>query len=133
DRFVASFVGDANILAGRLVERRGDVATVSIGEVHLDVPAAPLAQLTAGDAADVFVRPEHLAMAPRGAPGSLPGTVATQVFQGDHVDLYIDVPGVARGPVLLRSPGIIALSSCPVGAEIGLMIGSDDVVAFPPE
>jgi putative spermidine/putrescine transport system ATP-binding protein/spermidine/putrescine transport system ATP-binding protein len=133
DRFVASFVGDANILAGRLVERRGDVATVSVGDVHLDVPAAPFARLAAGDAVDVFVRPEHLAVASRGAPGSLPGTVATQVFQGDHVDLYIDVAGVARGPVLLRAPGIIALSSCPVGAEIGLMIGSDDVVAFPPE
>jgi putative spermidine/putrescine transport system ATP-binding protein len=133
DRFVASFVGDANILAGRLVERRGDVATVSVGDLHLDVPATPLAQLTAGNAVDVFVRPEHLAVVPRGAPSSLPGTVATQVFQGDHVDLYIDVTGVARGPVLLRAPGIIALSSCPVGAEIGLMIGSDDVVAFPPE
>jgi hypothetical protein len=35
--------------------------------------------------------------------------------------------------VLLRSPGIAALSSCPVGAEIALTIGSGDIVAFPPE
>ncbi|MEH2553229.1 spermidine/putrescine ABC transporter ATP-binding subunit [Bradyrhizobium algeriense] len=40
DRFVASFVGDANLLNGRLVERRGDVAMVSIGDVRASVPAA---------------------------------------------------------------------------------------------
>jgi putative spermidine/putrescine transport system ATP-binding protein/spermidine/putrescine transport system ATP-binding protein len=133
DRFVASFVGDVNILAGRLVARRGDVATVAAGDLCLDVPAAPVGQMTVGDAVDVFVRPEHFVVSSRGAPGSLPGTVVTQVFQGDHVDLYIDVPGVARRPVLLRASGIAALSSCPVGAEVGLIVGSDDVVAFPPE
>jgi putative spermidine/putrescine transport system ATP-binding protein/spermidine/putrescine transport system ATP-binding protein len=133
DRFVASFVGDANVFRGRLVERRGDVANVSFGDIRVDVPAAPLARLSAGDAVDVFVRPEHLTVTSPHAPGSFPGTVVTQVFRGDHVDLYIDVPGISSGPVLLRAPGIAALSSCSVGAEIGLMIGSDDVVAFPPD
>jgi putative spermidine/putrescine transport system ATP-binding protein/spermidine/putrescine transport system ATP-binding protein len=132
DRFVASFVGDANILNGRLVEKRGDVAVVSVGDISADVPAAPIAALSIGDAVDVFVRPEHLAVTSRGASGSLPGTVTTQVFQGGHVDLYIDAPGSAGERILLRSPGIAALSSCPVGAEIGLTIGSDDIVAFPP-
>lgn len=132
DRFVASFVGDANVLNGMLVERRGDVATVSIGDVCADVPATPLVALSVGDAVDVFVRPEHLSVTSRGAAGSLPGTVMTQVFQGGHVDLYIDAPGTAAERILLCAPGIAALSSCPVGAEIGLMIGSDDIVAFPP-
>jgi spermidine/putrescine ABC transporter ATP-binding subunit len=132
DRFVASFVGDANVLNGMLVERRGDVATVSIGDVRADVPATPLVALSVGDAVDVFVRPEHLSVTSRGAAGSLPGTVMTQVFQGGHVDLYIDAPGIAAERILLCAPGIAALSSCPVGAEIGLMIGSDDIVAFPP-
>ena len=132
DRFVASFVGDANILNGRLVEKRGDVAVVSVGDISAEVPAAPIAALSIGDAVDVFVRPEHLAVTSRGASGSLPGTVTTQVFQGGHVDLYIEAPGSARERILLRSPGIAALSSCPVGAEIGLTIGSDDIVAFPP-
>ncbi|MET0905092.1 MAG: TOBE domain-containing protein, partial [Tardiphaga sp.] len=92
----------------------------------------PIAALSIGDAVDVFVRPEHLAVTSRGASGSLPGTVTTQVFQGGHVDLYIDAPGSAGERILLRSPGIATLSSCPVGAEIGLTIGSDDIVAFPP-
>jgi putative spermidine/putrescine transport system ATP-binding protein/spermidine/putrescine transport system ATP-binding protein len=132
DRFVASFVGDASVLNGRLVARRGDVAVVSIGDMSVNVPATPTAGVAIGDAVDMFVRPEHLAVTLRGAAGSLPGTVTAQVFQGGHVDLYIDAPGSARERILLRSPGIAALSSCPVGAEIGLTIGSDDIVAFPP-
>jgi putative spermidine/putrescine transport system ATP-binding protein/spermidine/putrescine transport system ATP-binding protein len=122
-----------NVLAGRLAERRGDAAGVLVGDVHVDVPAAALVSLPIGDRLDVFIRPEHLTVAPRGAPGSLPGTVAAQVFHGDHVDLHLELPGLARERVLLRAPGIAALSTCPVGAEIGLVVSSGDVVAFPPE
>jgi spermidine/putrescine ABC transporter ATP-binding subunit len=133
DRFVASFVGDVSILAGLLVERRGDVAGVLIGDVRLDVPAAALASLSIGDTLDVFIRPEHLTTAARGAPGSLPGTIAAQVFHGDHVDLHIEMPGLARERVLLRATGIAALSACPVGAEVGVVVSSGDAVAFQPE
>ncbi len=133
DRFVASFVGDVNVLAGRLMERRGNAAGVLIGDVHVDVPAAALVSLSVGDRLDVFIRPEYVTAAPRGTPGSLPGTIAAQVFHGDHVDLHIELPGFARERVLLRVPGLAALSTCPVGAEIGLAISSGDVIAFPPE
>jgi spermidine/putrescine ABC transporter ATP-binding subunit len=133
DRFVASFVGDVNILAGRLAERRSDVASVLIADVPVDVPAAALAALSIGDALDVFIRPEHLTVAARGAPGSLPGAVAAQVFQGDHVDLHIEMPGIARERVVLRAPGIAALSAYPVGAEVGVVVSPGDIIAFPPE
>jgi spermidine/putrescine ABC transporter ATP-binding subunit len=133
DRFVASFVGDVNILTGRLVERHGAEASVAVGDVHADVPAAPLAALSIGDRLDVFIRPEHLAVSGRSTPESLPGIVAAQVFQGDHVDLHIEMSSHARERVLLRVPGIAALSACPVGAEIGVVIRSGDIVAFPPQ
>ncbi|KYK47765.1 Fe3+/spermidine/putrescine ABC transporter ATP-binding protein [Bradyrhizobium liaoningense] len=133
DRFVASFVGNVNVLTGCLVERRGEIATVSVGNLRLEVPVAPVAKLAVGDVVDVFIRPEHLAVTSGSTPGSLRGTVATQVFQGDHIDLYIEIAGVAREPVLLRAPGIAALSSCPAGTDVGLIVGSDDVMAFPSE
>lgn len=133
DRFVASFVGDVNVLTGRLVARRGEVATVSIGDMHIEVSAAALAKLAVGDLVDVFVRPEHFAVTAATTPGSLRGTVTAQVFQGDHIDLFINAAGVAREPVVLRTAGIAALSSCPVGTEVGLIVASDDVVAFATE
>lgn len=133
DRFVASFVGDVNVLAGCLVARHDEVAIVSIGDMRLGVPAVPLERLAIADVADVFIRPEHLAVTSADTPGALRGTVTAQIFQGDHTDLYVNVVGVARGPLLLRTAGIAALSSCPVGAEVGLIVGSDDIVAFAPE
>jgi hypothetical protein len=122
-----------NILAGRLAARRGDGADVAVGDVHMDVPAAALAALAIGDGLDVFIRPEHLAVAARSAPGSLPGAVVAQVFQGDHVDLHIELLGLAREPVVVRAPGIAALSAHPVGAEVGVVISPGNIVAFPPE
>jgi putative spermidine/putrescine transport system ATP-binding protein/spermidine/putrescine transport system ATP-binding protein len=133
DRFVASFVGDVNVLPGRLAARSGDTAHVFIGDVAVNAPGAAVAALSIGDGLDVFVRPEHLTLAERGAPGSLPGTVAAQVFQGDHVDLHIDMPGLSNERVLLRAPGIAALTAYPAGAEIGVLVSPVDIVAFPRE
>jgi hypothetical protein len=104
-------------------------AVVAIGDVHVDAPAA----LSIGDGLDAFIRPEHLTVAARGVPGSLPGTIAAQAFQGDHIDLHIAMPGLACERVVARAPGIAALSAYPVGAEIGLIIRPGDIVAFPPE
>jgi putative spermidine/putrescine transport system ATP-binding protein/spermidine/putrescine transport system ATP-binding protein len=133
DRFVASFVGDVNILPGRLIERRGDVAVVAIGDVHVEAPAAALAAFALGDRPDVFIRPEHLTAAAPGASGSLPGVIAAQVFQGDHVDLHIEMPGLAGQRVVVRAPGVGALSAHSAGAEVGIVFSPGDIVAFPRE
>ncbi len=124
DRFVASFVGNVNVLAGCLVERRGEVATVSVGDMRIEVPAALLAQAAIGDVVDVFIRPEHLAV----TSGSTPGGAA---WNGDHAglsgrshrSLHRCRRRCARARPVAR-PGIAALSSCPVGTEVGLMVRS---------
>jgi putative spermidine/putrescine transport system ATP-binding protein/spermidine/putrescine transport system ATP-binding protein len=133
DRFVASFVGDVNVFAGRLESRDGDRALVSIGDAAFSVAAQPTEALSQGDALDVFVRPEHIAVDTPNVAGRLNGTVAAQVFQGDHVDLYIDVPGRAREWVLVRCPGVDAMAQWPKGQRVGLAIRPDAVAAFPKE
>ena len=42
DRFVASFVGDANVLRGRLDGLDGAHAVVAVGAARVKVPASPL-------------------------------------------------------------------------------------------
>src|SRR5205085_8873286 len=38
DRFVASFIGDANVLCGRLVRIDGATATIALGHIEVSVP-----------------------------------------------------------------------------------------------
>lgn len=133
DRFVASFVGDVNVLYGRMERREGERASVSIGESVFDVAGAPITALSAGDPLDVFVRPEHIHVDAPDVAGHLPGTVAAQVFQGDHVDLYVDLPGRAREWVLVRCPGVDAMARWPKGQRVSLAIRPDAVAAFPKE
>ncbi|MGQ4273917.1 ABC transporter ATP-binding protein [Terrihabitans sp. B22-R8] len=133
DRFVASFVGDVNVLRGNLVRRAGEVALVNVADVAFEVPAAPLIGLDQGADVDVFVRPEHLTVDAPDEAHRLTGIVAAQVFQGDHVDLYIDIPGIARERVLVRSPGVEAMGLWPVGARVGLATTPADIAAFPLE
>lgn len=132
DRFVASFIGDASILKGKLLSVNETMAQVAVGPLNVEVPAAPLAGLTAGADVDLFVRPEHLMPADGdAAAASLSGTVRTQVFQGGHVDLYIDLAEYAAQPVLLRSSGAHAPSMRKTGDVVRIRPVSTDLVAFP--
>jgi putative spermidine/putrescine transport system ATP-binding protein/spermidine/putrescine transport system ATP-binding protein len=130
DRFVASFVGDVNVLHCRieLVER--DIATVALGSMKITVPAQTLRGPSAGDVADLFVRPEQLRIAEPGGPVAMCGTVAAQVYRGDHIDLHVDVPEAQSGRILIRVPGHEALSRWPVGTRIGVALAGNSVTVF---
>jgi spermidine/putrescine ABC transporter ATP-binding subunit len=132
DRFVASFVGDVNVLHARLGRIDGATAEVAIGAARVLVPIAPLQGAAIGDAVDLFVRPEDLRVAESGMAVAATGVVAAQIYQGGHVDLYVDIPDVASGRVLLRVPGTKAMSLWPIGARIGITLATDTVVAFKP-
>jgi putative spermidine/putrescine transport system ATP-binding protein/spermidine/putrescine transport system ATP-binding protein len=132
DRFVASFVGDVNVLRARLECIDGTVATVALGSVKVQVPARTLQGAAAGGAVDLFVRPEALRVAEQGATAAVHGTVATQIYQGGHVDLYVDVPEALSGRVLLRLPGQEGISRWPAGTRIGITLAADQAIAFVP-
>ena len=131
DRFVASFIGNVNVLAARL-ERTGPAeCVVAVGAVHVAVPAGQIDGAKLGDAVDLFVRPEHLRIAHDGEAVAATGTIATQIYQGDHVDLYVDVGCAAADHILVRIPGQDALSRWPVGASVGLALAEAGAIAFP--
>ena len=132
DRFVASFVGDVNVLHARLGRIDGTTAEVALGSAGVLVPIDTLQGAATGEAIDLFVRPEDLRVAEQGMAVAAYGAVAAQIYQGGHVDLYVDMPEVASGRVLLRVPGTKAMSLCPVGARIGVALSADKVVAFKP-
>ena len=130
DRFVASFVGDVNVLRARLEHIAGATATVALGPAHLQVPSRTLEGAAAGTAVDLFLRPEELRVAEAGAPVAANGVVAAQIYQGGHVDLYVDVPESVTGRVLLRVPGQDAMTRWPAGTRVGIVFASDKGIAF---
>ena len=131
DRFVASFVGDVNVLRARLDRADGATAVVVLGPARIKVPSRMLGGVAAGAAVDLFVRPEDLAVAGDGAAALAHGVVAAQVYQGGHVDLYVDAPDAASGRLLLRLPGQAAMTRWPLGTRIGIALAVDEAVAFP--
>jgi putative spermidine/putrescine transport system ATP-binding protein/spermidine/putrescine transport system ATP-binding protein len=131
DRFVASFVGDVNVLRARLERIDGAAAAVAIGPQLMKVPGAPLAAVAPGSVVDLFVRPEDLRVAENGAPMVAQGVVAAQVYQGGHVDLYVDGIEGASTRVLLRIPGQAAMTRWPLGTRVAIALAAEEAVAFP--
>ena len=132
DRFVASFVGDVNVLHARLGRIDGTTAEVALGAARVLVPTETLQGAATGALIDLFVRPEDLRVAEHGMAVAAYGVVAAQIYQGGHVDLYVDMLEVASGRVLVRVPGTKAMSLWPAGARIGIALAADKVVAFKP-
>ena len=130
DRFVASFVGDVNVLRARLDSVDGKVATVTLGAARISVPREPLAQVRQGDRVDLFIRPEQLRFASSSEPFAAEGTVAAHVYQGGHVNLYIDAPEVCTSRLLVRSLEPDAITRWPTGTRVGVSIVENDAIAF---
>jgi putative spermidine/putrescine transport system ATP-binding protein len=130
DRFVASFIGDANVLRARLERIDGAVATIALGAARVAVPARTLQGGAVGDPVDLFVRPEGLRVAENEAAAAVHGLVAAQIYQGGHIDLYVEVPQAVSGRVLLRVPSHEAASLRPPGTRIGITLAADAAIAF---
>jgi putative spermidine/putrescine transport system ATP-binding protein len=133
DRFVASFVGDANVLRGRLERADGPSAVVALGAARVEVPLGPLAGLKVSAPIDLFVRPEQLRIVEPTDPCATVGTVVAQIYQGGHVDIHVACMEAAGGRVLVRSGGHDAMTRWPISAKVGISIGTDESVAFAPD
>jgi putative spermidine/putrescine transport system ATP-binding protein/spermidine/putrescine transport system ATP-binding protein len=130
DRFVASFVGDVNVLRARLVRIEKTAAEVLVGEQRVTVSSRTLEEAQPGTVVDLFVRPEDLRVAEAGAPAAARGKVAAHIYQGGHVDLHIDAPEIATARVLMRLPGPEGMTRWSPGARIGIALAGNNAVAF---
>ncbi|KMK64770.1 ABC transporter ATP-binding protein [Puniceibacterium sp. IMCC21224] len=134
NRYVADFVGKANIVAGQIAGRQGGMAQVVLGNgtkviVH-DLPADNRQH------AEIAIRPEALSIAPQEAP--LPeGTVALasrvthRTFLGDRTEYLLVADGI--GPLQVNAPrqAARALGEHDVGAQVHILwpVGTGLVLA----
>jgi putative spermidine/putrescine transport system ATP-binding protein/spermidine/putrescine transport system ATP-binding protein len=134
DRFVASFVGDTNVLRARLDRSDGSHAIVALGPVRIRVPSAPLQGLAAPAPIDLFLRPEQLAVTrASGQPGETCvgiGTIIAQVYQGGYVDLHVACPELSSDRLLVRMSGAEATASWPIGAQVAISATTGEAIGF---
>ena len=134
DRFVASFVGDANVLRGRLDRIDGSHAMVAVGPVRIKVPSGPLQGIAPSAPVDLFVRPEQLAVTrATGQPGETcigTGTIVAQVYQGGYVDLHVACTDLSNDRLLVRLSGAEATTSWSIGAQVGIAATTGEAIGF---
>ena len=133
DKFVASFLGDINILPVYHHGQSSGEVQVRMGSSTLSVPSSRLVgKAHLGDLLDLYVRPEHIQMAPLDSGALLSGTVTNHVFQGDHVISYVDLPLTMseRIVITVRSSGLEAMQQWPIGSVVGIQLPCDSVSLF---
>jgi spermidine/putrescine ABC transporter ATP-binding subunit len=130
ERFVATFVGDANVLRGRLDRIDGTRAIVALGTAQITVPSGPLLGVVASGAVDVLVRPEQLQLTELNASSTSNGTIVARVYQGGHVDLHVECADSVRGRLLVRLSGPEAAKSWPIGTRVGISVSPHEGIAF---
>jgi putative spermidine/putrescine transport system ATP-binding protein len=80
-RFVASFIGDTNLVEGRVLGVAGGICEIETAAGR--IAASARTPLEAGAAVFVAVRPERVVLAPvQAAGGGLEGVIIEQVFLG---------------------------------------------------
>jgi spermidine/putrescine transport system ATP-binding protein len=86
-RFVAEFIGESNVLEGRVIDRNGSIAVVNVGEV------AFRADNIDGESVLLAIRPEKFSLTsePQLAGNSLPGVVEDSLYLGTDVQYRVRV------------------------------------------
>jgi iron(III) transport system ATP-binding protein len=121
--FVATFMGEANHVAGTITRLDGRDAVVHLDGLELRLPARGL---SAG-AVDVVIRPEALRIVAAGTPGALAATVRTATYMGAHAEYNLDT---AAGRLFVISPDPQALHA--PGTAIGLSAAGHGIFVVRP-
>jgi putative spermidine/putrescine transport system ATP-binding protein len=92
--FVARFMGDHNVLAGKVTAIEGETATIAAPNgVSFRIPAA--AHLRVGETAEAAVRRDRIAIGESPTPGlGFTGHVRNVEYRGGSMKVTLDAPGV---------------------------------------
>jgi ABC-type Fe3+/spermidine/putrescine transport system ATPase subunit len=115
-RFVADFVGSANIIRGRLTDRTTFEAE---GGAILQVTVPPGMH---GHETEVAVRTAYIDIAPRSGNNQLVGTVRQRMFHGDFVQYVVEC---SCGQLIVRRPPTNLLEE---GAQVTLSFSPEHTV-----
>jgi spermidine/putrescine transport system ATP-binding protein len=122
NRYVANFVGRANILTGKVEHADDDHVTVSLATGHKVVVETAFA-VTPGDVVDIMIRPEALRLTVSPAEGetAIEVQVANKIFLGEHIEFLLTHPVLGSLQVLVPRQAERALPGVDVGSTVHLV------------
>jgi spermidine/putrescine ABC transporter ATP-binding subunit len=121
-RFVAEFIGESNVVEGRIDE---GPSFVSAGGARFPLAPGPDVGCP-GQPALMVVRPEKLSLASfADTPGTLPGVVSSLVYVGDCTRYLIDVEGAVR--LVVKVQNRRTSEHARQGERVGLRLDPADV------
>lgn len=122
NRYVANFVGRANILAGKVEHTDGDDVAVSLASGHKVVVETAFA-VAPGDVVDVMIRPEalRLTISPTEGEQTIEVQVANKIFLGEHIEFLLTHPVMGQLQVLVPRQAERALPGVEVGSTAHLV------------
>ena len=86
NRFVADFVGTANLFAGRIVDTDSDRALLDCADLGITIELRQTCKLARGETATLMLRPEQITLAApasAAAPNTVSGILAATAYVGD--------------------------------------------------
>ena len=117
--FVASFVGENNHFAGKVTAVDSEIVTVDTPSGVIrgrNMPRNGVQQLSVGDEALVFIRPESLRFADgESFDNTMEAKVERQEFEGNFWQVFLDVRGCPR---------VVSLSMVNDGRSVGHDVGT---------
>ena len=115
-QFVARFIGDNNVLHGRVVEVDGDFCQVDVGGGI--IKAFRIAPSRIGDTVAIAIRPERVSLAPK--PGlyhnEFDARIDDIMFLGDHLRLRLTVCGHSN--FIAKIPNIVGHGAVLEGDQV---------------
>ena len=124
-RFVADFIGDANIARVQVTALEGEMAKLRVGTLDLVVPHRGVGI----GAAQLTIRPHAVALS-QPQPNLLEGRVSRASYLGDHMEYILAVPGVADELFAIASDVIAPFAA---GAAVGIGLNATGLALLPLE
>ncbi len=132
--FVASFVGENNVLRGKVQSVDGEtamVATNRTGDLRGRIATSAIGQLNPGDDVMMFVRPEalHLGSDDSKADRRITARIAHEEFEGQAYNVFLEGPEGKEIKMSLVNRGQSRKSG--TGNEITMEFDPDQAVVLP--
>jgi putative spermidine/putrescine transport system ATP-binding protein len=125
--FVASFIGENNIITGTLVKSEGPRCAVRLENGF--IVFARKSQVIDNDVKAVLsIRPEKIFIGNCGAESRVEGTIADIVYHGDHTRLRLRVPGTPG--LVVKIPTGPSLEILELGRPVTISWKAADCIAF---